>query len=400
MSTMSLLHNLIQQALPELHQARLKALMAAVEAGLKGVSVSLTALGRALPGPAYIKHKIKRIDRLLGNPNLKAERQELYRVMTRWLLQSLPLPLIIIDWSPLTADQSQQLLRAALPTGGRTFTLYEESHPRKKLGNPRAQQQFLSRLQAFIPSGVTPIIIVADAGFHTPFFRAVEALNWHWLGRIRGRDFIAWVDQSELWLPAKSLYARATRKAKCLGKALWVRRNPLPGFLVAFYRSPKQRKQLTVQHRPAQSKHSRQQAAREKEPWLLVVSPSLKDYTPVDVVNYYRSRMPIEEGFRDTKSTHYGVDLTQDSRISADRRANLLLIAALIIFALWLVGLGLKGTAIERQIKVCSNHHRSPYSVIFLARIACQYMVFEQPENLLEQAQALLVDYFSTLEKA
>jgi hypothetical protein len=57
--------------------------------------------------------------------------------------------------------------------------------------------------------------------------------------------------------------------------------------------------------------------------------------------------MPIEEGFRDTKSTHYGKDLTQDSRISADRHANLLLIAALIIFALWLVGLGLKGTAID-----------------------------------------------------
>jgi len=195
------------------------------------------------------------------------------------------------------------------------------------------------------------------------------------------------------------LYARATRKAKCLGKALWVRNNPLPGTLVAFYRAPKHRKDLTVQHRPAQSKSSRKQAAREKEPWLLVVSPSLKDYTPVSVVNYYRSRMQIEEGFRDTKSTHYGADLTQDSRINAERRANLLLIAALIIFALWLIGLSLKGTALERQIKVCSNRDRSPYSIIFLARIACQYAVFEVPENLLQHAQTLLADYFCTLEK-
>ncbi|WP_404358494.1 IS4 family transposase [Methylotuvimicrobium sp. KM1] len=316
MSTISLLHRLIKQALPELHRTRLKALMATVEAGLKGTSVTLTALGRALSGRAYLKHKIKRIDRLLGNSNLKSERQKFYGVMTQWLLQSLALPLVIVDWSPLTADQSQQLLRAALPTGGRTITLCEEIHPRKKLGNPRVQQQFLSRLQAFLPPGVTPII-VADSGFRTPFFRAVEAFNWHWLGRIRGRDFIAWADESKQWLPAKSLYARATRKAKCLGKALWVRSNPLPGTLVAFYRAPKHRKDLTVQHRPAQSRSSRKQAAREKEPWLLVVSPSLKDYTSVDVVNYYRSRMQIEEGFRDTKSTHYGADLTQDSRISA-----------------------------------------------------------------------------------
>ena len=92
MSTISLLHRLIKQALPELHRTRLKALMATVEAGLKGPSVTLTALGRALSGPAYLKHKIKHIDRLLGNSNLKSERQKLYGVMTQWLLQSLALP--------------------------------------------------------------------------------------------------------------------------------------------------------------------------------------------------------------------------------------------------------------------------------------------------------------------
>ena len=65
--------------------------------------------------------------------------------------------------------------------------------------------------------------------------------------------------------------------------------------------------------------------------------------------------MQIEEGLRDTKSTHYGLDFTSESRIEAERRANLLLIAALIIFALWLTGLCLKGTDIERHIKVNSS---------------------------------------------
>jgi len=65
--------------------------------------------------------------------------------------------------------------------------------------------------------------------------------------------------------------------------------------------------------------------------------------------------MQIEEGFRDSKSTRYGLDLARESRIQAERRANLLLIAALIIFALWLVGLSLKGSATERQIRVNSN---------------------------------------------
>jgi hypothetical protein len=47
--------------------------------------------------------------------------------------------------------------------------------------------------------------------------------------------------------------------------------------------------------------------------------------------------MQIEAGFCDTKSRHYGLDLTHQSQIQTERRTNLLRIAALIIFVLWLV---------------------------------------------------------------
>lgn len=103
----------------------------------------------------------------------------------------------------------------------------------------------------------------------------------------------------------------------------------------------------------------------------------LKAYSPVRVVGYYRTRMQIEEGFRGTKSTHYGLDLACERWIEAERRTNLLLIAALTIFALWFVGLSLKGSATEWQIRVNSGQNNSPYSVIFLGRIACRYMSVE-----------------------
>lgn len=163
------------------------------------------------------------------------------------------------------------------------------------------------------------------------------------------------------------------------------------------YRKPKGRKHLTLQKIPAKSRYSRKQAEREKEPWLLVLSPSLKTFSAVLVVNYYRTRMQIEEGFRDTKSTTYGLDLACESRIEAERRANLLLIAALTIFALWLIGLSLKGTETERQIRVNSGLKRSPYSVIFLARIACRYVSFTLPEDYWKIAQVMLTGYFKTL---
>jgi hypothetical protein len=101
MSIIDLLHNLLKGKLPSIHATRLQALMAAVQAGLKGASVSITQLGRSLSGPAYIKHKIKRMDRLAGNYHLNTERMEIYGAMSQWLLQSLPMPLILIDWSPL-----------------------------------------------------------------------------------------------------------------------------------------------------------------------------------------------------------------------------------------------------------------------------------------------------------
>lgn len=392
-----ILHTLLKPGLPTIHKTRFKALMAAVESGLTGVSVSITALGRAVSGVAHIKHKIKRVDRLMGNHHLNDERYAIYSVMTQWLLHSLPMPLILFDWSPLTDDQSWQLLRASLPVGGRSLTLYEEVHPLSKLGSRKVQQQFLARLQRMLPPSVIPIA-VADSGFRTPFFRAVECLGWHWLGRIRNRDLVAFTDRPDAWIPAKSLYAKATGKPKLIGTARWVRSNPLTGQLVSFFRPPKGRKHLTLNKRPAQSRSSRKHAEREKEPWLLVVSPSLKAYSPARIVDYYRCRMQIDEGFRDTKATHYGLDLADESRIQSQRRANLLLIAALILFALWVVGIHLKGSEVERHIKVNSGS-KSPYSVIFLARIACRYVTFELPVHYWVLAQALLVSYFVNLEE-
>jgi hypothetical protein len=156
------------------------------------VQASVTSLGRGLAGNAYGKHKIKRMDRLLSNPHLYQERFSIYSAITETIIANVSEPIIAIDWSPLCADQSFQLLRAAIPVGGRSLTLYEEIHPRSKLGNRKVQHRFLDRLAAMMPDHCQPII-VADSGFKTPFFRYLEnTLEWHWVGRIRGRDFLSW----------------------------------------------------------------------------------------------------------------------------------------------------------------------------------------------------------------
>ena len=120
---------------------------------------------------------------------------------------------------------------------------------------------------------------------------------------------------------------------------------------------------------------------------------SLNAYSAIRVVNYYLIRMQIEEDFRDTKSKHYGLDFSRESQIQGEYRANLLLIPALIVFALWLVGLGLKGSTTEHQIRVNSRSKHSPYSVDYLGKIECRYVLFELPVDYFCPCVAVLLKH-------
>jgi len=369
MHTIKVLHKLLRQSVPSIHTTRLDAVMATVQSAVYGARATVTSLGRGLTGKAYDKHKIKRVDRLLSNSFLYQERYAVYLALTRRLLQHAPEAIIAIDWSPLCADQQWHLLRAAIPVGGRSLTLYEEVHPRSKLGNRKIQHQFLDRLATMIPTTCQPII-VADAGFRTPFFRYLEdQFNWHWVGRIRSRDFIRWHDRVDAWFGAKLLHPRATTVARRLGVVDWVRRQPLCAIIVLVRHAKKYRKSLTYTGIKRQSRRESIQLKRASEPWLLVASLSLHQRTPRQIVTIYKTRMQIEEGFRDCKAVHYGLCLSQHRRMSLQRRSVLCLIAACAVFILWCVGVAGSQTEIAGQIRVNSSSKRKPYSTIFLARL-------------------------------
>ena len=105
MHALRIVQQLLRTRCPHIHAARLSVILAAVAAAVRGRRLTLTELGRALIGPARIKHGIKRIDRLLGNPRLNAERFSIYQASARWLLGQQLCPVIVVDWSDLTADR-------------------------------------------------------------------------------------------------------------------------------------------------------------------------------------------------------------------------------------------------------------------------------------------------------
>ncbi len=397
MHTRSILSKFFYNVLPTIHAARCKTLILAIEALACGAQACVTSLGRGLSGHAYPKHKIKRIDRLLSNPHLFQERLSIYSAITHTLVKGLSEPIIALDWSPLCADQSWQLLRAALPVGGRSVTLYEEIHPRSKLGNRKVQHRFLDRLAEMLPDHCRPIL-VADSGFKTPFFRYVESnRGWHWVGRIRGRDFLRWNPLGSAWFGAKSLYPQATTTAKALGEVCWVKNNPLAAWIILLRQPKKDRKAKTYTGNKRQSKRDQAHASREKEPWLLVASLSLQTRSAKQVVKLYRTRMQIEEGFRDCKATHYGLGLSQHRSMKENRRAILCLLAALATFLLWCIGTAGRKTAMARRVRVNSSSKREPYSVIYLARLLMAMKNFHLTEKAITKALNEIKPYMDTL---
>ncbi len=105
-----------------------------------------------------------------------------------------------------------------------------------------------------------------------------------------------------------------------------------------------------------------------REPWVIVYSISLSHFDHEQVIRFYRKRMQIELGFRDSKSTQYGLGMCQCQSVSLERRAVLCLIAACSAWLLWCIGTVAKQSGHMRKIQVNSSSKRSAYSVIFLAR--------------------------------
>lgn len=82
-----------------MHTKRQRAFLDVVGALMKSRRLWVTALGRALPGPAKFKHRIKRVDRLLGNPRLWSECQEVYRRLAVEVVGSSRRIVVLVDWT-------------------------------------------------------------------------------------------------------------------------------------------------------------------------------------------------------------------------------------------------------------------------------------------------------------
>lgn len=356
------LHNRLSDALPSLHKRRLASVFSGVSGLLRGRQLSLSGVGRHVPRKAKEKHKIKQIDRLLGNPRLSAERHAIYRWMCWQLLGASRHPNIIVDWSDIDPSKRLFLLRAAVSVGGRALVLYEEVHERyHRRADTRA---FLTRLARLLPPTCQPII-VTDAGFKRPWFEAISALGWYYVGRVRHRDYARFPDE-EHWFPAKTLYEQATRRPRALGE-LWLPRDtPMLTRAYVYYQGAKGRVRLNARGERRRNGPSLKHAKREREPWLLISNLPPRRGLEKRLVAIYRDRMAIEEAFRDLKAYRHGFALRANLGRNAERVANLLLIAALATWVVWMSGLVGIARGLSRALQANTERRRRVLSTFFI----------------------------------
>lgn len=367
MHTPTIVAQVMQCCSPLMHAARWCALRDVVVSSVNGHALGLVALAVGTPRTISVRHRVKCVDRLLGNIHLKAHRFDLYTALAQQWLTGLPQILIVVDWSSLTADMQWHWLRASVVCEGRSITLYEEVHPRQHLGSLAVHTRFIKRLAQLVPRGTHPPIVMTDAGFRNTWFRLIAAQGWQWIGRVRNRDFVRKTD-TEAWQPAKLLYGQARPVAADLGTYDSVRNRPLRCHLVLVKHAPKGRKHRYASGKVKNNSTARKIASRYREPWLLSCSPSLGHLSAEAVVRLYAQRMRIEEEFRDTKNGVLGAGLSLSRSHGQQRLQALLLIGHIAQMAKRLIGEAAKSAQLHLQLMSTCRKDRAELSVMMLAK--------------------------------
>ncbi|EBI9232876.1 IS4 family transposase [Salmonella enterica] len=366
--------NFFREALAPLHKYRQNALLAATIALINGASLTLTSIGRYLPGTAQVKNKIKRVDRLRGNESLHRNIPLIFRNIIAMLTSQLSLCVIAVDWGGYPS-QEHHVLRASLICDGRSIPLLRWIVPSEKQQNAKVQQAFLNTLaEAVNPEA--RVIIVTDAGFQNAWFRHIESLGWDFIGRIRGNIQMRLKAKGEYWFRRQEL--QASSKPEYLGPGTLARSEyaRCDGHFYLHKKEPKGRKNKRSRCGIARPSQLKDASPAAKEPWLIFSSTD--DFKPRVIMKLYSRRMQIEQHFRDEKSERFGFGLRASYSRSAGRVLALRLLATLSTIVLWLVGYHAENKGLHLRYQANSVRTRRVITYLTLA------------ENVLRQSPLIL----------
>lgn len=326
----------------QMRQSRRKSLAAIVSGAMRLQGTGVLALGRAMEGPAKAKHRIKRVDRFLGNEQVEVP--AISEALFQQLRPATGPVVVLADW---TDRHDFQQLVLALPRDGRALPFYCVT-VKKGDGSGahnglmiQAEAKALETLARFCGDEVTPIVI-SDRGFgNTRWLGEIQKRGWHFVQRLACNHNVN-VDEHIGLLSEMGI--RRGWKPRDWGWGTINEEQWGPVRLV------------TVYEREA------------KEPWYLVTD--LDAPPPAQIIRLYKRRMWIEAAFRDLKNRNWGmgmdgVRLSQASRL--DRHFIVLAVAYMLLFAF---GAAAESAGLGNQLKANTVAER----VLSLARIGNYFM--------------------------
>lgn len=355
--------NFFRDALAPFHKYRQNALLDATLALINGASLTLTSIGRYLPGAAQVKNKIKRVDRLLGNKSLHQDIPLIFNGIITMLTRKLSLCVIAVDWSGYPS-QEYHVLRASLLCDGRSLPLLSWIVPSEKQQNGQIQKAFLDALAGAV-NPTARVIIVTDAGFQNAWFRHIRSLGWDFIGRVRGNIQMRLNSKGESWFRRQELQASSKPEYPGPGTLARAEYARCEGHFYLHRKEPKGRKHRHSRCRIKRKSQVCDGRSSAKEPWLIFSSTD--DFKPREIMKLYSRRMQIEQNFRDEKSERFGFGLRASYSRSAGRMLVLSLLATLSTIVLWLIGYHAESKGLHVRYQANSVKSRRVISYLTLA---------------------------------
>lgn len=357
---------------PAIHSNRLQAVLDVATGLQKSRNLSLTAIGRQLTTETSIKHRVKKVDRLLSNRHLYEEVTNIYEGLSSYVLtyigQNEQIPLIV-DLSYMKDNHSVQMLSAEVALKGRSLPIYRDVFENKEL--KKRATNFIEQLSSCVPEG-REILIIMDAGFGEEWFAAIESKGWNWLVRARGKKFIKLTDEHE-WVDARELYSMGSSRAKEYSNAYITKKMPRSCRVIikglSSQKSMRKKPKKTPRNYNSGSGNYQRSA---KEPWVLVTNLP-KTYNATKIINYYKKRMQIEESFRDIKSHQFGLSARYMRTLSIYRWAISMLLAAIVQVTLWIIGVIGHHQGMQAYFQVNTVRDKKVFSYFYLGQLIVQH---------------------------
>lgn len=348
-----------------LRLTKIKAITDMTQALLNNSYLTVSSLGEYSEGNAKVRHKIKRVDRWLSNQSLFESLPSGYKAIFGDFLSIRKNLNILVDWSGC-CNWHESCIRASLVYSGRSITIYQEVHPTQMQQKPEVHRAFLSNLRKIIPIECN-VTVITDRGFQMGWFEMVVSMGWDFIGRAN-QHYCYHIETENKSGHIKELYEVASKQPSYIGKGFLGKNRRMSVFIHAYKESSKKRKDKKIKNKPLYSHLNKIYSAANTTPWVIVTSHPPESRASRHIINNYKSRMQIEQNFRDDKSERFGYGFRFGRTRTVKRISILLFIASVCSFILMIVGAAAENGKLHLSFQANSVKNRRVLSLLTLAK--------------------------------